>query len=290
MKKVTLAFAIIISLPVTAAFAETLNNESIISLVRSGIGEETILAKIKGTEGEYETSVTDLIHLKKANVPSRVITAMVENSGKKANVASPAWSVDARDPMIPHPPGVYILTDRSDTAKMVTISPTISRQTKSGVFWSYALTGGIASMSYKAIVPGAHAHTKSNESKPIFYFYFEQTGQSTPSSFWMSGNISAPTEFALVKFDVKKDHREKKIGKFNIMGAKSGLKDKDRIIFTYSLIGPGIYEVIPVVDLPAGEYGFVLDSPSGANGGISGNSGATGRIFDFSVRAKTTLQ
>lgn len=280
----------LINLPLNAAFAETLNNESIITLVRSGIEEDTIVAKIKASEGQYETSVQDLIRLKRANVPNRVITAMIENSGKKANVASPTWSTDARDPMVPHPPGVYMLTDRSETAKMVSISPTTSRQTKSGVFWSYALTGGFASMSFKAIIPGVHSHTESSESKPIFFFYFEQAGQSMPSGFWMSGNISAPTEFALVRFDVKKDHREKKVGKFNIMGAKSGLKDKDRIPFTYSLIGPGIYEVIPVVDLLAGEYGFVLDSPAGENGGISGNSGANGRIFDFSIKAKTALQ
>ena len=284
MKKTVLAFVMLINFPVGSALAETLNNENIISMVRAGIGEDAIVAKIKVSDGQYETSVQDLIHLKRANVPSRIITVMIENSGKKTNAASPAWSIDARDPMVPHPPGVYVLTDRTLSAKMLPISPTTSRHTKSGGFWSYALTGGIASISFKAIVPGAHAHIEVSQSKPIFYFYFDQTGQSSLSNFWMSGSVNAPTDFALVRFDVKNDHREKKVGRYNITGIKSGLAEKDKIPFTYSLLSPGVFEVIPVIDLVQGEYGFVLESSGGVNIGISSNVGLNNKIFDFSVK------
>lgn len=283
MKKAALAFSMLVNLPLTAALAENLNNESIVSLVHAGLGEEAIVAKIKSSDGHYDTAVQDLIRLKKASVPNRVITAMIENSGRKSVPISSHWSTDARDPMIAHPPGLYVLTDRTDSAKMVAIGPTNSRQTKSGGFWSYALTGGIASMSFKAIIPGTHARTESNQSKPIFYFFFEQANNPAPNAFAMSAEITAPTDFALVRFDVKKDHREKKIGKFNIMGAKSGLAEKDKIPFTYSLIRPGVFEVIPVGDLTPGEYGFVIDSAASGGGQASGISGANRTLFDFSV-------
>lgn len=284
MKKAALIFVMLISLPVGSALAEPLNNENIISLVRAGIGEDAIVAKIKASEGQYETSVKDLIHLKKANVPSRIMTAMIESPGKKTDAASQSWSIDARDPMVPRPPGVYVLTNRTLTAKMLPIIPTSSRHTKSGGFWSYALTGGIAAMSFKAIVPGTHARIELRELKPIFYFYFDQNGQSSSSSFWTSDSFNAPTDFALIRFDVKNDHREKKVGRYNITGIKSGLAEKDKIPFTYSLISPGVFEVIPVIDLVQGEYGFVLGSSQGGNMGISNNVGLNNKIFDFSVK------
>ena len=283
MRKTVQAVVILASFLASSALAETLDNKSIITMVNAGIGEDAILAKIRTSDGIFEISVQDLIQLKRAKVPSRIITEMIETSGKKSNSTKQSWSLDARDPLGPHPPGVYVLTNRSLSAKMISISPTISRRTKSGGFWSYALTGGIASMSFKAIIPGAHAHVEVRQAKPIFYFYFEPTAQSSASNFWASGSVNAPTDFALVRFDVKVDHREKKVGRYNITGIKSGLSEKDKIPFTYSLLGSGIFEVIPVIDLAEGEYGFVLESQNSQNYGAPSSVGLKNKIFDFSV-------
>lgn len=283
MRKAVVALVILANLLASSALAETLDNRSILTMVKAGIGEDAILAKIRISEGKYEISIQDLIQLRRANVPSRIITEMIEVSGKEVNSSIPSWSIDSRDPLVPHPPGVYVLTNRSLSAKMISISPTISRRTKSGGFWSYALTGGIASMSFKAIIPSAHARVEVRQSKPIFYFYFEPTAQSLPSNFWASSDVSTPTEFALVRFDVKNDHREKKVGRYNITGIKSGLAEKDKIPFSYSLLGSGIFEVIPVVDLIEGEYGFVMESQGNQNFGASSSVGLHNKIFDFSV-------
>ena len=287
MRKAISTFTLLFGLTAGAALAETLNNESIITLVKAGVGEDSIVAKIKQSPSQYEISVQDLIRLKKANVPSRVITVMIEATSIKPSVANLTSSTESRDPLIPHHPGVYVLTDRSEAARMVAITPTTSRQTKSGGFWSYALTGGIVSMSFKAIVPGAHARSQSTQSRPIFYFYFEQNGQPASSMFAMSDIITDPTAFALVRFEVKKDHREKKVGKYNITGIKSGLAEKDRIPFTYSLLSPGIYEVIPVIDLMPGEYGFVIDPAASSASTVAGVGRFNTKVFDFSVKDKS---
>lgn len=286
MKKAFLICALLISLIETAAGAETLNNESILTLVRAGVGEDAIVAKIKSTSGQYQTSVQDLVRLKKANVPNRVITAMIDISAIKPSERNSTLSSDSRDPMIPHPPGVYVLTDRSETAKMSAIMPTVTRQAKSGGFWSYALTGGIASMSFKAIVPGNRARTQSNQSRPIFYFYFDQSEPSSSNPFAMSAAITMPTDFFLVRFDVKKDRREKKVGTYNITGVKSGLSEKDKIPFTYSILSPGVYEVIPVADLASGEYGFVLDNSANLGSTLPGVGRFNSRVFDFSIKSE----
>lgn len=288
MIKAILAFALLISLPANATASEKLNNESIILLVKAGLGEEAILAKIKASVGQFDVSVDDLIRLKRVNVPNKVIAAMIEAASAKSDMKTSAWSLDSRDPMIPHPPGVYVLTDRSTAAKMIALTPTISRQTKSSGFLSYALTGGIASVSFKAIVPGSQARTKSNQSKPIFYFYFQESNISSSNLFESSDVISIPTQFSLVQFDVKKEHREKKIGKYNITGIKSGLSEKDKIPFTYSLIAPGVYEVIPVHDLQIGEYGFMIDPTTNSRSNISGIGRLNPKVFDFAVTNANT--
>lgn len=283
MKKVALVFAMLVNLPLSEVEAESLNNDSIVTLVRAGLGEDAVVAKIRSSDGQYDTSVEGLVRLKKAKVPNQIITAMIERSSKKSEESKPVWMNEARDPMLPHTPGLYILTDRSESAKMIPVKATTSRQTKSGGFWSYALTGGIASMSFKAIVPRAHAQIQSGEVKPIFYFFFDQAVGPEPSAFSASATITTPTEFALVRFDEKKDHREKKVGKFNITGPKSGLAEKDKIPFTYSEIRSGVFEVIPVNDLPPGEYGFVTDNAGSGGNVVSGIGGVNRTVFDFSI-------
>ena len=284
MRNAISIFTLLFSLTAGVALAETLNNDSIISLVKAGVGEEAIVAKIKQSPSQYEISVQDLIRLKKYNVPSRVITAMIETTANNSNRSNLTWSIDSRDPMIPHPPGVYVLTDRSEAAKMVVITPTTSRQTKSGGFWSYALTGGMISMSFKAIIPGAHARTQSTQTRPIFYFYFGQNGQPTTNTFATSEIITIPTEFSLIRFEVKSQHREKKVGTYNITGVKSGLSENDRIPFTYSLLSPGVYEVIPVIDLLPGEYGFVIDPAANSTSPMAGVGRFNTKVFDFSIK------
>ena len=46
--------------------AETLTNTTVIALVRAGLGDEAVIAKIKASEGKYDLSTNDLIALKSA--------------------------------------------------------------------------------------------------------------------------------------------------------------------------------------------------------------------------------
>jgi hypothetical protein len=59
---------------------EVLTNESILSMVRAGLDETVILAKITATPTRFDTRTEALIELKRAGVPDRVLAAMV---GKK---------------------------------------------------------------------------------------------------------------------------------------------------------------------------------------------------------------
>jgi hypothetical protein len=85
------------------ANAETLNNQSVVELVKVGLGEEAIIAKIGSSPNRFEVTTADLIALKKAGVSSSVIAAMIGAS--KNTVAAPAMvaSFDSPDTLVPHP-------------------------------------------------------------------------------------------------------------------------------------------------------------------------------------------
>lgn len=280
------ALALILS-TATPAFAETLSNDSVVQLSKIGLGDEAVIAKIKASSTKFDLTTADMIALKTAGVSGPVIAAMIEASQGAAVSSNAAGSIDSPDPLVPHPSGIYILADWLPEPKMQVIDPTTSNQTKTGGFLGYAMTGGLASMSFKTVIPNAAARVKSSAAKPTFYFYFDQAGRSLSkdgtNSFWMSGAVTSPNEFSLVRFDVKKDSREAKVGKFNIGGAKSGVMDKDRIPFSYELVTTGVYKVSPDADLLPGEYGFLYSSTTGGGVGMAGVGATTSKVFDFSI-------
>lgn len=265
--------------------AETLNNSIIVTLTQAGLGDEAIIAKIKTSGANYDVSTEQIIALKKQGVSGPVIAAMLA-AANPAPVAA-AMSMDAADPAVPHPPGVYLLVD--GTAPVMTrIDATVSNQAKTGGFLGYALTSGIASMSIKASIPGESARTNTTSVRPIFYFFFDESNPDNgrQGATWSSGTnatVTSPNEFTLVKLDRKKGRREARVGSVNIGGAKTGVMDKDQIAFDYDRVRPGVYKATPRVPLGAGEYGFMYAITGGGGGGFAGGA-MTARIFDFSVR------
>ncbi len=283
MRRVILAASLLAACSALPAHAETLNNDKVVQLLGFGLGDEAVIAKIKASDADYDVSTDALIALKKSGVSSPVIAAMIDASSRKATKQNAILSVDSPDPSVPHASGIYLLASWLPEPKMVPINATTSTQTKTGGFLGYALTGGIASMSFKSVVPGASARTTSDISRPTFYFYFDRAREGGNSAVWNAGSVNSPAEFSLVKFDVKKGHREAKVGKFNIGGAKAGVMDKDRIPFTATEISPGVFEVRPDQSLVGGEYGFLVQTSTGGGPGMAGSGAMAAKIFDFSI-------
>jgi hypothetical protein len=60
---------------------ELFNNETILKLVKAGIGEATIVGMVNQQPGNYALSADDMIALKRAGVSDRLIAAMVVRNG-----------------------------------------------------------------------------------------------------------------------------------------------------------------------------------------------------------------
>jgi hypothetical protein len=78
--------------PQTAVKSQALTNKDVLDMVKAGIAAEIIVAKIKSSETNFDTSPGALAELKAANVPDSVILAMVKGPAPAA--ATEAVSAD----------------------------------------------------------------------------------------------------------------------------------------------------------------------------------------------------
>lgn len=263
IKTALAALALIAS---TSVSAETLTNDTVLALLEAGLGDEVVIAKIKASPSNFELSTETVIALKQRGVSGPVLAAMISASA----VPSPtAMSLDSPDPMVPHPSGIYL----AGVEKMTRIESTTTRQARTSGMLGAALTGGLSGMRIKAAVNGPTADIQTRESRPVFYFYFDLAEQGLGAS---GGAVTSPQEFSLIRFEAKKDKREAVVGSVGLGGTKAGLRDKDQQEFEVTQMKPGVYKVVPVSPLKAGEYGFV-------SGGVGSGANATFRVFDFTI-------
>lgn len=266
---------------------EVITNASVIELVKLGLGESIIIEKIRQSECAFDTSIEGLKQLKAARVSDAIIQAMLAPKpsrpspdsrplgGSNFAVTPPASNSpkpsDA-DPQLQ--PGIYL----QDKNGLREINPTTFSGTK-GSYWGTALTYGIKKSRMRASVRGGSANTVIAQSRPTFYFYFDNSLASPGMA--MSGmsffGATSPAEFVLVKMDRKSNSREAVLMEFNSFGSSTGARDKDIQDFAFEKVRPGVFKVIPKESLDIGEYCFYYaGTPMGL--GMAG-----GKLFDFSI-------
>src|SRR3990167_1569471 len=82
------------------AATEIITNETIVSMVSAGLGEELIVSKIQNSQGQFDVSTETILKLKKEGVSERIIKAMVD-APMKANISDDKAS-----------PGIEPMADR----------------------------------------------------------------------------------------------------------------------------------------------------------------------------------
>jgi tetratricopeptide (TPR) repeat protein len=84
-----LAATFLLMLP-NALLAEVLNNDAVVTMVKSGLGEAIILEKVKISQGQYDLSVQGLVRLKESGVSEAIIKAMMEAAPPPAGPGTPS--------------------------------------------------------------------------------------------------------------------------------------------------------------------------------------------------------
>ena len=251
---------------------ETLTNDSIVSMVKGGLSEAVVLARVRSGPANFDTSTNALLTLKRAGVSDRIIEAMV--SAPKAGGATAAAPPAPAAPAPPAgaaatPPPAVSAAARSSAGGAAANLPRDSIYHLNGAKYQelqpqvIEIETNVAFFSQKSevVLGGGKAEYRISDKQPQFYSYF------------------APTEALLVKLKPgdKKNDRNLKMGSggYHPFGGSSrqGVRSEDRIAVKSEREANGFYRITPSSPLPAGEYGFIV---------LSGTT-AGGRMFDFGV-------
>ncbi|HEX6078937.1 MAG TPA: hypothetical protein VF197_04850 [Methylomirabilota bacterium] len=254
---VVLVVALGVSMPGAISIAqELLTNDSVIQMVKGGLPEAVVIAKIKSTPSKFDLKTDSLLSLKKAGVTDKILEAMVSaGSGGAAASSSSAAAT-------PAPPAPALAAGALKTQDV--IYQLVGGKYVEMFATSANLETNMAFFSSKSevVLEGRKAPYRTTEKQPVFL--------STYSS----------TDAPLVRLKPGDEHNDRNLkigsGAFMPFGGtqKMGVRNEDKIAVSIERDPRGFYKVTPSAALPPGEYGFILATGFGAG---------SGKVYDFGV-------
>lgn len=248
-----LVAAVGLSLPGATSLAqEVLTNDSVIQMIKAGLPEAVVIAKIKSTATKFDLKTDSLVSLKKAGVSDKVLEAMVAagsgsapTTGAMPAPPAPAMAAGA----LKNTDVIYQLVGGKYVEMFATSA---NLETNMAFFQSKS----------EVVLEGKKAQYRTTDKQPVFL--------STYSS----------TDAPLVRLKQGDDHNDRNLkigsGAFMPFGGtqKMGVRNEDKIPVTIERDPRGFYKVTPSAALPPGEYGFILATGFGAG---------SGKVYDFGV-------
>lgn len=250
----------LLALSTTFSLAQqSLNNDSIVKMIKAGLSNTLILETIHSEPGKFSTGADDLIKLKQAGVPDNILAAMVaKNAAPEASAAAaPDTSASSLPPGVDDI-GVYYKTKDGAWADM---DPEIINF-KSGGFLKSLATDGIVKGDWNGHLNGTTA--KLALTSPVQFLIYAPEG-------------TVAEEYQLLKLRVNSKDREFRSATGGVFHSSTGAK-RDVVKFTASKIGPHLYEFTLPAGQAAGEYGIL---PPGAVS--SANAASGGKIYTFKL-------
>ncbi|MGA2196487.1 MAG: hypothetical protein ABSH40_14590 [Bryobacteraceae bacterium] len=235
----------------------TLTNDSIVKMVKAGLGEDIILSSIHAQPGRYATGADDLIALKSAGVSDKIIAAMMNGGGAAAPAAAAGPAPAAAGGPIVGEIGVYY--KKND--QWADLNPEVVNFKTGGVLKSIG-TAGIVKGDVNGHVEGAKSPNRIPSPVDLLVY--------TPDGV-------AITEYQLLRLRDCKDCREFRTVTGGVMHVSGGAT-RDLVPFESKKLAPRTYEII-LPTLGAGEYGLLPP----ASGDATASTGRVGKIYSFSI-------
>jgi hypothetical protein len=260
MRKLFLAVAFLAICPLLVA-QQTLNNDSVIKLVKAGLSDDLIVATISGSAGAYDTSAEGLIALKAAGASDKVVSAMVVKAAGPAPASSAPIAATGGGQGLPpgiDEVGVYY---KDKTGAWVALMPEIVNFKTGGVLKSF-MTDGIVKGDMNGHIVGEHA--KTSLTFPVTLAVYVPEG-------------TAITEYQLLRLRKNNDNREFRSVTGGVLHVSGGAT-RDSIEFQSQKIAPRTYQISLQGSAGKGEYGLL---PPGAVG--TSNMGSSGKIYSISI-------
>jgi hypothetical protein len=261
-----------------AASSSVLTVEDIVGMLKAGLSEEVVIAKIRKADRAFDLSPAQMVDLKKSGVGDAVLTVMIDpraavapapvpisltklprasGATPDAGVSEAAIAANLNNPDAPHDSGIYLYSDKDGEKAMTLLERAAYQGAKTGGMFLSGLTYGAKKVKTKAIIPGPRASIRAKGGQPVFFFYFEEKSAGLGKAGFGAQTVSNPSQFALIKLEEKKSNRETIIGEFSMWGASSGNNQKEMIPFKSEKIRTGAYRVTLSEALKPGEYCFI---------------------------------
>jgi hypothetical protein len=227
-----------------------LTNDDIIKMVQAKLGDAVILAKIRSSASQFDTSTDALIKLKQAGVSDAVMQAIAESGSLTSKPVAPAATSGPVSEI-----GVYY---KQGDAWME-IQPEVVNWKTGGVLKSVA-TVGIMKGDVNGRIDGPHS--RNSVKTPLEFLIYAPEGV-------------AISEYQLLRLREQKDGREFRTMTGGVMHVSGGAT-RDLVPFEGKRIATRTF-AITLQNLGAGEYGFL---PPGAV--TSSHASATqGKMYTF---------
>ena len=229
----------------------TLTNDSIIKMIKAGLGEDVVLSSIKANPAKFSTGVDDLIALKDSGVNDRIIAAMankmtVDSTPATAATAGPVSEI-----------GVY--SKKGDN--WVELAPEVVNFKTGGVLKSIG-TAGVVKGDINGHINGNHS---TNQVKvPVELLVYVPDGV-------------AITEYQLLRMREQHDSREFRTVTGGVLHVSGGAT-RDLVTYENKKVAPRTYQIV-LPKLAAGEYGLLPPASSDP----TASSGRIGKIYSFRI-------
>ena len=240
-------------LVVTPALAQdVMTNQSVVDMLKAGLTERVIVAKIRTSATNFDVSTEALIALKKGGVPEKVIEAMMSPTAAASPApaapagAPPAASVAAVAPgtmAAPARPTVFHVVAGKEVELMAAGTEVQTNRAR------------YAGRSTEVVIGGNKAKYRTGDRQPTFVI------------------TAAPNEMPLVRLEPGKNDRNLKVGSGSSApyaggSSRRGIRSEDMIDVDVERDSRGFYRVRPRAPLAPGEYGFAASRGGSAVGGI----------------------
>jgi hypothetical protein len=237
---------------------EVLTNQSIVEMVKAGLSERVIVAKIRTSPTNFDVRTDALIALKKNGVPEKVIEAVLSPSAPAASAeSSPPSSAPPAGSVAAVPPAM------SPARARPTVFQVVAGKEVELMAAGTELQNNRApySRSNELVLPGNKARYRTPDRQPMFVI------------------TSEPNEMPLVRLEPGKNDRNLKIGSgsrvpYSGGSSRRGIRGEDMVDVDAERDSRGFYRIRPRAPLAPGEYGFVSTRGGGSVGGS---------VYDFGV-------
>ena len=251
---------LLLALAILAGAQDILTNESIVKMVKSGLGENLIVSMVQNQPGKYSLNADELIRLKQAGVSDKILTAMVAKGSGGAPPSTPATSAAAATTDADIPQSADVGAYYKKGGNWLEMMPEVVNWKTGGVM-KHMATAGVVKGDVNGHIQGQHS--KNTAATPLELFIMAPEGVSI-------------TEYQLIRLRSNSDYREFRTVTGGVMHTSGGAT-RDVTPFEGKSVGKRMWKVL-LPSLPAGEYGFL---PPGAFGAAS--SASIGKMYTFTL-------